>query len=44
MQKSVEMRPTRRTKFIRQCKIYQFVRFLSIIVRVMKVALFPPKH
>ncbi|KEF37445.1 hypothetical protein M670_03252 [Schinkia azotoformans MEV2011] len=42
MQLINEMKPTRRTLFIRQCKIYQLFRFLSLTLKVLKVALFPP--
>lgn len=41
-----EMKPTKRTLFIRKCKIYQFTRFLALNLKILKVALFPPhkKH
>lgn len=46
MQLSTEMKPTKRTLFIRQCKIYQFIRFVVLNVSIAKAALFPPhsKH
>lgn len=44
MQLSNEMKPTRRTHFIRQCKLIQLTRFLSLNLRILKVALFPPNH
>lgn len=37
-----EMKPTKRTLFVRQCKIYQLIRFLSLNIKILKVALFPP--
>ncbi|WP_017754407.1 hypothetical protein [Calidifontibacillus oryziterrae] len=41
-----EMKPTKRTLFARQCKSYQFIRFVSLNLRILKIALFPPhqKH
>lgn len=44
MQLSTEMKPTKRTKFIRQCKPFQLIRFVSLNISILKAALFPPKH
>lgn len=43
MQLSNEMKPTRRTLFARQCKIWQFCKFVSLNIGILKIALFPPK-
>ncbi len=39
-----DMVPTRKTLFIRKCKIYQFFRFLVLNAKILKTALFPPRH
>lgn len=44
MQKSKEMRPTKRTLFIRQCKVFQLFRFAALNLKILKTALFPPGH
>jgi hypothetical protein len=44
MQLANEMKPTKRTHFVRQCKIYQFIRFAYLNLKTVKIALFPPEH
>ncbi len=44
MELSKEMKPTLRTRLARQCVLYQFVRFVTLNLKIVKVALFPPKH
>ena len=44
MQLSRDMKPTKRTHLIRQCKIYQLIRFVYLDLKILKVALFPPGH
>lgn len=44
MEKSLEMRPTKRTLFFRKCFSFQFLLFVGLNVKIVKAALFPPKH
>ncbi len=44
MQLIKDMKPTARTRFIRQCKIYQLFRFIVLNIRILKTALFPPHN
>lgn len=44
MQLINEMKPTKRTLFMRKCKIYQLIRLLSITLKILKVTLFPPHN
>lgn len=44
MQLSREMKPTKRTLFIRKCVIYQLFRFLVLNFSILKTALLPPHH
>lgn len=37
------MKPTKFTLFTRRCVLYQFLRFISLNVQILKTALFPPK-
>ncbi|WP_035099874.1 hypothetical protein [Aneurinibacillus terranovensis] len=39
-----EMKPTRGTLFWRKCKILQIIKFIYLNIRILKIALFPPKH
>ncbi|MEB3101321.1 hypothetical protein [Ferviditalea candida] len=36
------MKPTKRTLFMRQCKIFQLCAFIYLNVKILKTALFPP--
>ncbi|MCL6574607.1 MULTISPECIES: hypothetical protein [Kyrpidia] len=38
------MKPTRRTLFLRKCKIVQFIRFIALNLRILKTAWFPPRR
>lgn len=42
MQQVLEMKPTKRTLFFRQCKIHQLCKFIYFNIKILKVALFPP--
>ncbi|WAA13127.1 hypothetical protein [Fervidibacillus halotolerans] len=44
MQLSNEMKPTKKTLFLRKCKIYQFYRFIRLNSKILRVSQFPPKH